>query len=143
MYDPSQAIGMAQRLGAYGLTLDRFDFTAASVGRIASSVYNLIRTRSLALPRHPELVDELLHVRLRPNAYGVMRVDHDAGRHDDHVIALGLATLDLQQQRKSASSNYLAALVANPPSAPAASEVDRPGLSPIGAAAAGIRRELR
>jgi hypothetical protein len=100
-YDPSQAVGMVQRLESRGLATVRFDFTAQSVGKLASGLLNALRTRQLHLPRHPKLYDELLTVRLRPNAYGVMRIDHDTGRHDDHVIALGLAAYPLLEESSS------------------------------------------
>jgi hypothetical protein len=37
------------------------------------------------------LIDELAHVRLRETGPGHVRIDHDPSRHDDRVIALGLA----------------------------------------------------
>jgi hypothetical protein len=41
------------------------------------------------------LLEELSTVRLRETAPGQYRVDHDPGRHDDRVIALGLAVASL------------------------------------------------
>jgi hypothetical protein len=46
----------------------------------------------LRLPDDPELLDELANVRLRESSPGVLRMDHDAGRHDDRAIALALAS---------------------------------------------------
>lgn len=95
--DPWQAVGMLQRLRGRGLVVDEFPFTAASVGRLAGSLFNALRDRALALPPDEELLDELAHVRLRESSPGVFRLDHDAGRHDDRAVALGLAVTVLLQ----------------------------------------------
>ena len=51
----------------------------------------LIRNRALALPDDEELVSELANLRLRETAPGVLRIEHDADKHDDRAIALALA----------------------------------------------------
>lgn len=89
--DPWQAVGLCQRLRGRGLAVEEYAFTAASVGRLAASLFNAIRDRAVALPADEELLDELEHVRLRESSPGVFRLDHDAGRHDDRAVALGLA----------------------------------------------------
>jgi phage terminase large subunit-like protein len=94
--DPWQAVGLMQRLREQGLTVDEFPFTATSVGRLAASLFNVIRDRALALPPDEELLDELAHVRLRETSPGSYRMDHDSGRHDDRAIALALAVTTLQ-----------------------------------------------
>jgi hypothetical protein len=38
---------------------------------------------------------KLAHVRLRETSPGVVRLDHDADRHDDRAISLGLAAVTL------------------------------------------------
>lgn len=89
--DPWQAAQLTERLRSRGLSVREFPFTAQSVGRIASTLFLLLRERNLRLPDDPELVDELANVRLRETSPGVMRMDYDAGRHDDRAIALGIA----------------------------------------------------
>lgn len=89
--DPWQAVGMFQRLRAKGLRVEEFTFSGASVARLASTLHVLLRDRMLALPRDPELLDELANVRLRETSPGVLRLDHDSSRHDDRAVALGLA----------------------------------------------------
>jgi hypothetical protein len=42
-----------------------FTFSSASVGRLAVTLFNLLRDRRLDLPDDGALVDELAHVRLR------------------------------------------------------------------------------
>lgn len=89
--DPWQAVGLTQRLRRRGLHVEEFTFSNASVGRLAATLHLLLRNRALALPDDPELLDELANVRLRETSPGVLRMDHDSGRHDDRAIALALA----------------------------------------------------
>ena len=102
--DPWQTIGMAQRLRSRGVQVAEFQFTAQSVGRLASTLYGALRDTRLGLPDNEELLDELLHVRLRETAPGVWRLDHDSGRHDDRAIALALATYHLLERPVVSSS---------------------------------------
>ena len=90
-FDPWQAAGMAQRLKARGLPVEEFTFTAATVGRLATTLLQLIREHALALPDDPDLIDELRNVRLLETSPGVYRLDHDRNRHDDRAVALALA----------------------------------------------------
>ena len=89
--DPWQAAQLVERLGRRGVRISEFPFSAQSVGRIASTLFLLLRDRNLRLPDDPELLDELSNVRLRETSPGVLRMDHDSGRHDDRAIALALA----------------------------------------------------
>lgn len=91
VYDPWQAVGMAQRLTGRGVGTVEFTFSASSVGRLAATLYTLISNHTLALPDDPELADELANLRLRETSPGVMRLDHDPDRHDDRAVALALA----------------------------------------------------
>lgn len=93
--DPYQAIGMAQRLRRGGLRVQEYAFSQQSVGRLAVALHTAIRDHRLVLPDDPELVDELANVRLRETSPGVLRMDHDADRHDDRAIALALAVQHL------------------------------------------------
>ena len=97
MLDPWQAVDLAQRLRSRGLRVHEFAFSAAAVGRLASTLH-LLRDRALALPDDAELLDELANVRLRETSPGVLRMDHDPGQHDDRAIALALAAQRLLEQ---------------------------------------------
>ncbi|MEA2199445.1 MAG: hypothetical protein QOI89_41 [Solirubrobacteraceae bacterium] len=99
--DPWQGVGLAQRLRSRGLAVEEFSFTSASVGRLASALFNAIRDGNLALPADEELLDELAHVRLRESSPGVFRLDHDSGRHDDRAVALALVTTTLLQDAQA------------------------------------------
>jgi len=96
--DPWQGVGLAQRLRDKGLTVEEWAFTSQSVGRLGSVLHLLLRDHRLALPDDRELLDELMTVRLRETAPGVLRLDHDAGQHDDRAVALGLAALALTER---------------------------------------------
>jgi len=100
--DPWQAVGLAQRLRGGGLAVHEFAFTAASVGRLASTLFNLLRDRALGLPDDRELLDELAHVRLRETSPGTWRIEHAPGRHDDRAIALALAAAHLLAEAQHA-----------------------------------------
>jgi phage terminase large subunit-like protein len=89
--DPWQAVHLAQGLREERVSVHEFAFSSQSVGRLAVTLYRLLRDRALALPDDPELLDELANVRLREISPGVMRMDHDADKHDDRAIALALA----------------------------------------------------
>lgn len=93
--DPWQAVGLLQRLKKAGIQASEFPFTSSSVGRLASTLYTLLRDRGLRLPNDPDLIDELAHVRLVERSPGVYRMDHESGRHDDRAVALALAATSL------------------------------------------------
>jgi phage terminase large subunit-like protein len=95
VFDPWQAKLMARNLRERGWDVREFNFTQQSIGRLALNLYGLLRDQRLELPPDEALLDELANVRLRETAPGVFRIDHDADRHDDRAIALGLAALTL------------------------------------------------
>lgn len=80
------------------MRVEEWAFTAQSVGRLAVNLHLLLRERRLSLPDDAELLDELANVRLRETSPGVFRLDHDAGKHDDRAVALGLAALALTEK---------------------------------------------
>jgi phage terminase large subunit-like protein len=101
--DPWQTKGLAQRLRTRRVRVEEYAFSAQSVGRLALTLYRLLRDHTLALPDDPELLDELANVRLRESAPGVYRLDHKEGRHDDRAVALALcaqALLELPNRRR-------------------------------------------
>jgi phage terminase large subunit-like protein len=89
--DPTEAILMAQRLRRRGVPVEKFRFSSASVGELATTLYLLLRNHALALPDEESLFAELVNVRLRETSPNTYRLDHDAGQHDDQAIALALA----------------------------------------------------
>jgi phage terminase large subunit-like protein len=95
VFDTWQALSMTQRLRAKRVRIVEFAFSQASVGRLATTLYRLVRDRRLDLPDDAELLDELANVRLREPSPGVFRMDHDRDRHDDRAIALALAATQL------------------------------------------------
>lgn len=93
--DPWQGLLLARNLRERGWDVREFNFTQQSIGRLALNLYGLLRDGRLELPPDEALLDELANVRLRETAPGVFRMDHDADRHDDRAVALGLAALTL------------------------------------------------
>lgn len=95
VFDPYAAVHLAQRLRVMRIRCHEFTFSVSGIGRIATTLYRLLREHRLDLPDDPRLVDELAHVRLRETGPGAVRIDHDSARHDDRAIALGLAAQHL------------------------------------------------
>jgi hypothetical protein len=93
--DPREPVAMAQGLRDRGMSIDDKQLTEGSVGKIGANLHLLLREHRMALPYHLDLIDELLNVRLKTTALGGMRLDHDAGNHDDQAMSLGLAALAL------------------------------------------------
>lgn len=88
--DPWQGKQLAQRLRARGVRVVEFTFSQASIGRLAATLYRLLRGQLLDLPDDEDLLAELETVRLLETAPGVWRIDHDAGQHDDRVVSLAM-----------------------------------------------------
>jgi hypothetical protein len=91
MLDPSQAALLAQRLKAERVKVNEFTFSASSVGRLAFGLFSALQNRRLSLPDDPDLIDELLQVRLRTNSAGTVRLDHPSGGNDDRAATIALA----------------------------------------------------
>jgi hypothetical protein len=91
VHDPFQSVQLAQRLRGHGLSVAPFNFTPASVSRIAVALHTLIRNGLLAIPDDRDLIEELSTIKLRETSPGSFRIDHDRDKHDDMAIALALA----------------------------------------------------
>lgn len=96
--DPYQAVHLCQRLRARGVHVEEFSFSSASVGRLALTLYRVLRDRAIDLPDDEELLTELSRVRLVESAPGAYRIDHDRSEHDDRVISLALCVLHLVER---------------------------------------------
>jgi len=96
--DPWQAIGLAQRLRQLGVGVEEWSYTAQRYGAIATVLYTLLRDGLLDLYDDPGLIDELANVRLKETLPGLVRVEHDPGRHDDRAVALGMAATALVER---------------------------------------------
>jgi phage terminase large subunit-like protein len=108
IFDPSQAILLAQQLRKRGVRMAEFTFHPRSVSQLALTLHGLIRSRRLALPDDGDLLDELGSVRLRETSPGTYRVDHDADKHDDRAIALALAAYRIVERgTPSAARSYV------------------------------------
>lgn len=89
--DPWRAAALTQNLRNRRVRVKEFPFTAQSVGRLAITLYRLLRDHQVALPDDPDLIDELVNVKLVETAPSSYRIDHDSSQHDDRVISLALA----------------------------------------------------
>lgn len=100
--DPWQAIGLAQRLRAQGVAVEEWSYSPQRYGAVASTLYALLRDGLLDLYDDAELIEELANVRLKETLPGLVRVEHDPGRHDDRVVALGFAATALVERATGA-----------------------------------------
>lgn len=99
--DPREAVALAQDLRDRGLQVDDKQLTVQSVGKIGAALHLLLREHRVRLPDDAELLDELATVRLEPTSLGGLRLNHDAGQHDDRAMALGLAAVALMERATS------------------------------------------
>lgn len=93
--DPAKAEHIHERLSKAGVPISQFNFGTTSVGILASALIRALRTRTLSLPNHPVMLDELATVRIIENGAGVARLGHDSDKHDDFAVALSLAVYEL------------------------------------------------
>jgi hypothetical protein len=92
--DPWQALLMIERLRRKGFRVVDFNFSAENRRKLFSVMLDLVRTGRLKSRPHDELRRELLGLEVQERASGY-RVDHRPGRHDDFVMAVGLAAQHL------------------------------------------------
>lgn len=88
--DPYQAVLLGQRLSAQGVKVEEHPFTGESRRRLFALLLQSVKDGHLRSYPHDELRRELLSLEVTETGAG-WRVDHRAGRHDDHVVALSLA----------------------------------------------------
>jgi hypothetical protein len=135
--DPYQAIHLGQNLRRAGATVKEYPFTSQSVGRLAVTLFRLLRDRLLVLPADEDLVEELVNARLRETAPGVYRIDHDPDKHDDRVISLALVAHRLVERPVGAKASFPGQLMARtvldaPPRNGDVSALLRDGFAPWG-----------
>jgi hypothetical protein len=88
--DPWQGVLLGQRLQARGVRVTEFPFTGENRRKLFGALLDLVRNGRLRCRPHEDLRRELLSLEVQETASG-WRVDHKVGRHDDHVVAVGLA----------------------------------------------------
>jgi hypothetical protein len=98
LFDPSQALSMMQSLKGRGVRVAEHSFTAKSNDKAATLLHTMLRDGLVDLPDEPDLLDELLHVRVVETAQGLLSVDTTPGRHDDQVDALGIVAVTLMDR---------------------------------------------
>jgi hypothetical protein len=112
-YDPYQGVLLAQRLQRRGVQMIEFPFTADNRRRLFATLLDLVRTRRLRSQPHEELRRELLGLEVAQTAAG-WRVDHKAGRYDDHVIAAALGAQAVAGDRVDLTAAFADTLDALP-----------------------------
>jgi len=127
--DPWQAAALTQSLRNRRVRVQEFPFSAQSVGRLAITLYRLLRDHQVALSDDPDLIDELANVKLIETAPSSYRIDHDSSAHDDRVISLALAAhrLVTTTAKPKADRKKLAAALAR-----ASAELSNPNSGLVG-----------
>jgi phage terminase large subunit-like protein len=108
IFDPWQSVHLAQRLRARRVKTEAFTFSSASVGRLALTLYRLLRDGALDLPDDDELAAELSSVILKENQPGQYRIDTQGSGHDDRVISLALVAQKLAAEPHRGSHMFIA-----------------------------------
>jgi phage terminase large subunit-like protein len=92
--DPWQMQSTIQRFS--GRQITEFSF-GRDKARLTQNLYALVHNGHLSLANDPELDQELLDVQIVEKAKGYV-IDHEAGQHDDRVIAVGMGALELMTE---------------------------------------------
>ncbi len=129
--DPYQAVSLMQRLRERGLPIEQFNFSGANITRLTQNLLGLFKDRRIALFEHDDLINELLTVKVVEKSYGI-RIDHEHGAHDDHVMALGMAALAAVEAPTSSTLVKVAYIAPGPVEGVSVVLVPDPGL--LGAA---------
>ena len=67
---------------------------------MTQNLLSMFKDRQIRIFEQPELIKELLSVKIVEKSYGY-RISHVSGAHDDTVVALGMATLQAVQRDNS------------------------------------------
>lgn len=89
--DPWQLQSTRQALEGY-YPIEEFTFTASSVARLSQNLFSLANDGRLRCYPHTGFKEELHDLQAVEKSYG-WRIQHESGRHDDIVMAVGMAAL--------------------------------------------------
>lgn len=92
--DPWNLVSTVQRFRG---RIKEFHFTAESKRRLAKNLYSLLHNGHFGYPPDADLERELLDVQLVERASGLV-IDHDSSGHDDMVVSIGMAALELMSE---------------------------------------------
>ena len=98
--DPFQAVQMAQNLTKKGRRVIEYAVTSTSRPKLFNYLLQAIREGRLKSAPHDALRTELLGLEVKETLTG-FRVDHKAGRNDDHVFATALALMGALERGES------------------------------------------
>jgi phage terminase large subunit-like protein len=98
--DPWQLKGSIQRLSKDGVSISEFTFSAGSIAKLSSLLYELISDATLRVFDDRELEQEILGLQVVQTASG-WRIDHRSGGYSDRAVALGMALSEAVKYRRS------------------------------------------
>lgn len=102
IYDPYQAVLLAQQLKKAGIDVVEFAFTATNRRAMFGALLELVRMKRIRARPDDELRRELLGLELNDRSGG--RVDHRKSQHDDMVVAVALAAQHLASKARGEAS---------------------------------------
>ena len=90
-FDRWQALDLAQRLTARGVSCSEYVFSRPNKQRLAQTLLSLLNGGNLKLYEPGGLKDELLNLKLVQNGDGSWGFDHRPGQRDDMAVAVSMA----------------------------------------------------
>ena len=93
IFDPYQALELAQRLDARGVQTTKFNFSTQSKMRLASALLTAFNTGALSLYEAPGLHAELSKLRLVDSGSRDVVLRSPPGEHDDRAVSLAMLVL--------------------------------------------------
>lgn len=90
VYDPYQAVMLAQSLERRGIRTEPFNFVGQNLTRLASTLLEVVNCRSLAMYRHDALLRDLARLQIVERSYGV-KLESVRDQHGHADLATNLA----------------------------------------------------
>jgi hypothetical protein len=95
LYDPAQAVLLAQRLRNAGINMREFPFTGPNLHRSATALLDVFRNRRILLYEHENLIKGLRSLRIESKPYGFrLTAPRGPDGHADSAIALSVGIGD-------------------------------------------------
>lgn len=100
IFDVWQMKSSSQRLMRSGIKIEEFTFTSNTIQKLSSTLFYLFHNGLIRIFPHKLLEEELLNLNAEEKSYG-WRIDHKQGGYSDHVISLGMSSMQAVQDEKS------------------------------------------
>lgn len=102
--DVWQMKGTVERLKGR-MRIEDISFTSSYIQKLSQNLYFLFHNNLIRIFQYKDLETELLNLNCESKSYG-WRIDHKSGQFSDHVISLGMASLEAVNSGSSTSGVY-------------------------------------